>query len=321
MKFSFRQISMSQIRTLITKMKSTGSTSRDDVSIRHIKMARAQLEPLLLYLTNLVISTGMYTACLKTTKIVPIRKPGKDEHTTKGWRPINIVSAVSKIIEKTLLQQIMDHLKRYTLIPHSHHGSVNRKSTQTLIIELHDSLIEDMSKDTDSALLVLDQSKAYDLVSHTILLQKFKILGFNSKAVNTKQSYLSHRKQYIELQGFQSQDLLVGQQSVTQGSTLSCAMYLMYILDLPYIFQEQVIPPEQQRNSNTENLKTFVDDILIHLKQNQHNTLNQAIHNTMAKIKLYTDANRLQFKLPKNQNYDNIQGYYKEAGLPNYHRQ
>ena len=193
----------------------------------------------------------------------------------------------------------MDHLKRHALIPHSHHGSVNRKSTQTLIIEMHDSLIEDLTKDTESALLVLDQSKAYDLVSHPILLQKFSILGFNRKAVNTMNSYLSNRKQYIELQGFQSQDLLVGQQSVTQGSTLSCAMYLMYILNLPYLFQEQTTTPEHQRKSNSENLKTFVDDILIHLKKNQHNTIDQAIHNTMSKVKLYTDANRLQLNCNK----------------------
>ena len=240
-------------------MKPPASASKDDISTKAIKMAKAGIAPLLLQLVNSVILTGQYPTILKTTKIIPIKKPNKDDNSANGWRPINLVSAVSKVIEKNLLKQILHHLKTNNLIPYLHHGSIGGKSIQTLITDLHDCLLEDLENDTETALLVLDQSKAYDLVSHEILVRKAKVLGFNTKAAETLSNYLAERKQLVEVQGFQSQELLTGPYSVTQGSTLSCALYLIHILDLPMIFHDTLHTPQQQRNCHKENLKTFVE--------------------------------------------------------------
>ena len=115
--FSFKIISMSQLRTLLSKMKPTTSASDDDIPMRAIKLASRQLEPLLLHLSDLVISQATYPESLRTSKIVPIRKQPKDEQTAEGWRPINIGSSVSKVIEK-ILTQIMEHLVSNDLIMH-----------------------------------------------------------------------------------------------------------------------------------------------------------------------------------------------------------
>ena len=138
-----------------------------------------------------------------------------------------------------------------------------------LSLDLYDCLLNDLNNDTETALLVLDQSKAYDLVNHAILLGKFKILGFNAKAIKTLKTYLDARKQYVQIQDFQSQSLSVGPQSVTQGSTLSCALYLVYILDLPMIFHNQDHTPLEMRTCPSQNLKTFVDDNFMKLKNHQ----------------------------------------------------
>ena len=85
---------MSQLRYTLTKLKATGSCSSDDVSMKSIKMARTKLEPLLQHLTNLIIKTGKYPDCMKTTNIVPINKPGKDDWTMDRGHPINIIPMV-----------------------------------------------------------------------------------------------------------------------------------------------------------------------------------------------------------------------------------
>ena len=64
---------------------------------------------------------------MKTTKIVPIKKPGKDDTSSDGWRPVNVVGALSKIVEKVFLIQIMKHIEKNELITHQHHGSVKKQ--------------------------------------------------------------------------------------------------------------------------------------------------------------------------------------------------
>ena len=151
---------------------------------------------------------------------------------------VNIVSSLWKIVESVILKQITQHLNKNELISCIHHGAVAGKSTQTLVAELYDQLMDNLDKNEDCALVLLDQSKAYDLVNHCILLQKLQALGFNKLTLNTMQSYLSDRTQYVHVQGFPSDRLSVGPQSVIQGSVLSCILYLVYILDSQMPFHQ-----------------------------------------------------------------------------------
>ena len=180
-------------------MRPTRFVSDDNISVWALKQAQQQLNPPLLQLVNTIISTGIFPQQLKTTKIVPVQKPNKPSTSSEGWRPVNIVAALAKVTEKVLLSQIMEFLKDNNLISHIHHGSVQAKSTQTLVIEIYDQLIQNINNDQDTALVLLDQSKAYEMVPHNILLQKFKTLGFKSKALQLMTSYLSDRKQYVHL--------------------------------------------------------------------------------------------------------------------------
>ena len=234
--FNFNSVSMKQLRNALKGMKPTRSMGEDDISMKIIKSAQAELEPLLLHLVNATIRTSRYPTQLKTTMIVPIEKANKDRTSAEGWRPVNVVPALTKVIEHILLHQIMDHLNRHNLIKHGHHGAIMGKSTQSLVAEVHDRLIENMTQGTESALIILDQSKAYNVVSHKILIQKLELLGFRSQAKDLMGNFLSKRKQYIQIDGQKSDKLLTGPQLVIQGSTLSCVLFLIYILDMPDLF-------------------------------------------------------------------------------------
>ena len=103
------------------------------------------------------------------------------------------MGALSKIVEKVFLSQILKHLEFNKLISHHHHSSVKGRSTQTLVTELHDSLVENFNTGEDTALIVLDQSKAYNVVDHYILLQKLKMIGFTNQALKIMESFLKER--------------------------------------------------------------------------------------------------------------------------------
>ena len=180
-----------------------------------------------------------------------------------------------------------------TPVGQQHHGAVCGKSTQTLVSELQDILAEDISHNREAVLIALDQSKAYDLVSHEILLGKMRILGFKQQALKIMSSFLSNRKQYIQVEGKKSQKLLIGPNSVIQGSTLSCVLYLIYILDLPELFHTEKHEPAEYRNCHNTNLKTFIDDAYLKTIKKQGKTLKETVVETMNTIEEYTRANKL----------------------------
>ena len=123
-KLNLQEISMHQMTNIIKSMHSTTSSAADFVSVRILKQAGEVINPLLLHLVNSVVKTEVYPDSLKLMKIVPVRKPAKPQEISTGWRPINIVPSVSKIIEKCLLIQLTEYLEKNKFINYTHHGSV-----------------------------------------------------------------------------------------------------------------------------------------------------------------------------------------------------
>ena len=95
-KLKIKTISMHQLRAVLRQMKATGSMGEDDLSVKTIKAAQPELEPLILRLVNQTILKTTYPEQLKTTKIVPVEKKGKDKQSSEGWIPINVIGALIK---------------------------------------------------------------------------------------------------------------------------------------------------------------------------------------------------------------------------------
>ena len=297
--FTFKKLSMSELRIIVNKMKSTGSTGNDDISMRNIKQAQRELEPVILHLVNRCITTTTFPESLKISRVVPIEKKGKDIQSAEGWRPVNILNALSKILEQVFLSQITRHMDDNNFIGQAHHGAVKYKSTQTLVTELHDLLIEDLTNNNESVLIVLDQSKAYDIVSHEILLKKFSALGFQPQAINLMSSFLENRRQFVQVEGIKSEILVTGPHSVVQGSTLSCIFFLIFILDMPDIYHETNHDPGEQRNCIAPNLKTFVDDAFIRARRKSNESFEETVEKNLRIVTEYMKANKMQLNPEK----------------------
>ena len=98
--FTFKKILMSDLRKTLSQMKSTGSMGHDNIAVKNIKHTQRKLEPIFLHLVNNCISTTTFPEILKLSKVVPIEKKGGDRTTSEGWHPVNIMPAMSKVIEK-----------------------------------------------------------------------------------------------------------------------------------------------------------------------------------------------------------------------------
>ena len=94
---------------------------------------------MLLHLVNTTIMMSKYPKLLKIAKIVPLLKKDKDETQTSSYRGVNLIPAITKVIDKTILEQLMKHLESNNLIPHQHHGGVNNHGTATALATVIDS--------------------------------------------------------------------------------------------------------------------------------------------------------------------------------------
>ena len=303
-RLNIQQINMSDLQNILSKMSSTTSTTEYFISIRVLKEASPAIAPHLLHLVNVIFHSEKYPSKLKITKIVPIPKDKNDPNTEAGWRPINIVPSLSKVVEKCLLAQVLKYLYNNNFVNHSHHGSVRQKSTRALVQEIYEMCVTSLENDETSALIQLDESKAYDVVSHKLLIGKIKLLGFNRNTINIFKSYLEERKQYVVIDSFLSEKLLVGPRSVTQGLTLSCVLYLIFILDSTQIYHEVPHSPEEYSRCSTghkvlyntctpTNGKTYIDDNLVLTRTKPNQTLQDAVTETIKRIEDYTNANLL----------------------------
>ena len=149
-----------------------------------------------------------------------------------NYRPISLTSVVCKVMEKIILDSLLDFLRLHGLLSGHQHGFLARRSTCSQLLEcLNDwTLAADRYKKTD--IIYIDFAKAFDKVSHSKLLTKLSGYGIKSQVLRWITDFLSQRTQRVVVDGVLSdpKDVISG---VIQGSVMGPLLFIIYINDLP----------------------------------------------------------------------------------------
>ena len=174
----------------------------------------------------------------KFTKIVPLHKklcPLKPEN----YRPVAILSPLSKILEKVMYEHIYGYFSRNNLFHPSLHGYRRDRSTMTALLSMYDKWVMAASRGQVSGVVLVDLSAAFDLVSPALLIQKLKVYGFQEDILNWISSYLTDRYQAVWIDHVFS-SFLENSIGVPQGSNLGPLFFLIFFNDLPTFIKEDI---------------------------------------------------------------------------------
>jgi len=164
--------------------------------VRALKLSKYLLAPLLSNVINESICDGVFLDNLKSAEVVPIFKL-EDSEIPTNYRPISVLRNFSKIFEKVLYVSLNNYFTKSNLLSQQQYGFCNNHSTSLAITDLYENLPHNLEKELISCVLFLHLRKAFDSVSHSILLTKLEHYGVRGNALKLIQSYLSNRKQYI----------------------------------------------------------------------------------------------------------------------------
>ena len=230
--FKIQQISRRQLRSLIKKMKGGRSSGVDKIDSFSLKLAAPLIEDALLHLVNLSIRTNSFSSFWKHQLIFPQHKK-KEKNLVENYRPVSHLVEVGQLVEQAVYFQVVDHFLTNDLFHRNHHGGLPNHSTTSALIQLHDMFLEAAEQKKLSAALLLDQSAAYDLLDHKILLEKLTKYNFDEQSIQWFSSYLSGRCQSVQVEAKQSPTEDLGDHAAPQGSVLGGLLFIINENDFP----------------------------------------------------------------------------------------
>lgn len=184
-------------------------------------------------LTNIIngcLRLGYFPDQWKLSILITIKKPRKDPTHPSSYRPIALLSSVSKVFEKVILNFLRKEIGQK--IRPEQHAFRESHSTTTQLVKLVDQLCVHRNNKQKTTAVFLDIEKAFDRVWHNGLLYKLHQLGTSLNLIKIIKSFLQLRTFAVKNDNILSspRPVLAG---VPQGSCLSPFLYSVYTNDIP----------------------------------------------------------------------------------------
>jgi hypothetical protein len=267
--FKIPHIGVHEVGKYVGQLSNKKSAGPDGISNTILKISLPYIVESLTYIFNLAIDKNVFPHALKEAKVIPLPKC-KDTSDVNNYRPISLLSVLSKILEKHTHKYLSRYLEFHTLIHPLQSGFRSRHSCASALALLTNKWLDSINSFKLSGVTFLDLTKAFDLVDHSLLLQKLSFYLKDSNALLFFRSFLENRTQRVLVHGSTS-NLGNLSHGVPQGSVLGPVLFCIYINDLPlhiangavecHMLADDTTLQTQSSSIAESNLQSALDDV------------------------------------------------------------
>ncbi|KAL8625338.1 hypothetical protein ACOMHN_044481 [Nucella lapillus] len=162
-------ITTAGVEKLLKNLDPSKAGGPDELSPRVLKEVAVEIAPSLALLYQASLDTGVVPVDWKSAHVSPVFKNG-ERYKPENYRPISLTSIPCKLLEHILVRDIMTYCENHQIFCEEQHGFRRGRSCETQLLGLVDEVSRALENGLQEDLLVLDFSKAFDKVSHSLLV-------------------------------------------------------------------------------------------------------------------------------------------------------
>ena len=236
----FKYLTEDEVKTIILKSPNK-YCQLDPIPTALLRECIDEILPLITKIINLSLKLGNMPKSLKQAIIKPLLKKLGLELIHKNYRPVSNLAFLSKLVERVVASQLVQHLIKNDLNDMFQSAYKQGHSTETALLRVQNDILMELDNGNVVLLVLLDLSAAFDTIDHEILLKRLSTrCGINGTVLKWFQSYLNDRTQAVNIGTTQSkpEPLKYG---VPQGSVLGPLLFSIYNSPLGEIIKKHNI--------------------------------------------------------------------------------
>ena len=165
------------VRKVVMNLDLSKASGPDCIPVVVLKTCEPELSYILAELFNKCLKESCFPDCWEVSSVVPVFKNVGERSTAKNYRPVSLLSVVSKVFEKLVNNRIVDHLEKCGFCSDFQYGFRFSRSTADLLTVVSDRIARAFNRCGVTRAVALDISKSFDRVWHGGLLHKLKSYG------------------------------------------------------------------------------------------------------------------------------------------------
>ena len=218
-----------EVLQMLNSLDSNKSTGPDEIPVKLIKLTALLIAEPLSKLFNKSLTLGVYPSQFKEANVRPIFKNKGSPSDYTCYRPISVLSSLSKVFERIVYKHIYAHISEYSLLTDRQSGYRRSHSTEQQLLYLTHSMYKSLDSGRDFTAIYLDISKYFDKIWHDGLLYKCEQdFGITDTLLDWLKSYLRNRMHRVQINNTFSNIQTINA-GCPQGSVLGPLLALMYL--------------------------------------------------------------------------------------------
>lgn len=281
-------VTRGRLLKILSNVKNT-SPGQDGIYYGHIKDLPADTLDYLAHLYQTCIETCYFPRAWKQGRVTLIPKPGKDHTTAKGYRPITLLPALAKVLERLINETVGKYTEDHGKLPETQAAYRKNRGAQDQLYRLTEDATRSITNNMVTMATCFDAEKAFDRLWQEGFALKLKHANFPEVMIALLTNYLSDRRIQLRINGKLSDtiDLRTG---TPQGSCLSGLIWGLWLCDIPQ--------PDQEKDVN---LSQYADDIASWCNAKDHVTARQHLQEYNSTLEQWCTDWKLKLAADKTQ--------------------